>query len=192
MPHSGTRQIVSATTTSAIGTLMKNTQRHDACCTNHPPSTGPIAAVIEVKPDHVPMARPRCSFGNETLISARLPGTSSAPPTPCRPRAAINIPMFGARPHHTDATANSVTPAASRASAVKVAQRSACQEKRGKHERVRFDDPLNVRYRRMQIGLQRRQRHVHDGAIDERHARTEDCHSQHPRTGGIRPTVGPA
>jgi hypothetical protein len=35
---------------------MKNTQRQDACCTNHPPSSGPIAAVIDVKPDHVPMA----------------------------------------------------------------------------------------------------------------------------------------
>ena len=44
---------------TAIGRLIKKTQRHDACSTSHPPRTGPMAAVIAVKPDQVPMARPR-------------------------------------------------------------------------------------------------------------------------------------
>jgi hypothetical protein len=35
---------------------------------NHPPSTGPIAAVMEVNPDHVPIARPRSLRGKEALI----------------------------------------------------------------------------------------------------------------------------
>jgi hypothetical protein len=48
-PDSGLRQIVSAMTTSAIGRLTKNTLRHDARCTNHPPGTGPIAAVKDDK-----------------------------------------------------------------------------------------------------------------------------------------------
>ena len=61
---------------------MKKIQRHEAFSISQPPSRGPTAAVIAVKPDHVPMARPRCSAGNEALISARLPGVSSAPPTP--------------------------------------------------------------------------------------------------------------
>ena len=42
---------------------MKNTQRHEKCCTSHPPSTGPMAAVIPVKPDHVPIALPRSAAG---------------------------------------------------------------------------------------------------------------------------------
>ena len=43
---------------------------------------GLIAIVIAVKPDHVPIARPRSSAQNEELINAKLPGTSKAPPTP--------------------------------------------------------------------------------------------------------------
>ena len=42
---------------------MKKTQRQEKCCTSHPPSTGPMAAVIPVKPDHVPIALPRWSAG---------------------------------------------------------------------------------------------------------------------------------
>jgi hypothetical protein len=34
-----------------------NTQ--PSCSMNHPPSTGPVAAVIAVKPDHVPIAAAR-------------------------------------------------------------------------------------------------------------------------------------
>ena len=49
---------------------------------NHPPSTGPTDAVMEVKPDHVPIARPRSSSEKLALISARLPGISNAPPNP--------------------------------------------------------------------------------------------------------------
>src|SRR5262249_20438757 len=103
---------VSPTTTKATGRLMKNTQRHEACCTSQPPSTGPIAAVIEVNPDQVPIARPRSSVENETLIRARLLGTSSAPPIPCKLRAAIKCLMSGASPHHIDAMENKITPAA--------------------------------------------------------------------------------
>jgi MFS family permease len=41
------------------------------------------------KPDHRPIAPPRTSAGKEALISARLPGMRSAPPSPCSVRAAI-------------------------------------------------------------------------------------------------------
>src|SRR5882672_4083033 len=47
---SGTFHRVSNTTAPPSGILMKNTDLH------HPPSKGPIAAVIDVKPDHVPIA----------------------------------------------------------------------------------------------------------------------------------------
>jgi hypothetical protein len=59
--------------------LMKKAHLHEACSMSHPPSTGPIAAVIEVNPDHVPIARPRVCSEKLALIRARLPGISSAP-----------------------------------------------------------------------------------------------------------------
>ena len=40
----------------------------------------------------------------------RLPGVSSAPPTPCRARAAISTATFGASPHSSDAIANQMVP----------------------------------------------------------------------------------
>jgi hypothetical protein len=41
---------------------------------------------------------------------ARLPGVSSAPPTPCSIRAPTSTGRFGARPHSSDAEANQATP----------------------------------------------------------------------------------
>src|ERR1700722_5593200 len=107
---SGTFHSVSATTITAMGTLMKNAHRHEACCTNHPPRTGPIAAVIAVKPDHVPIARPRSVPGNEALITARLPGISSAAPIPCTARVNISQLIDGETPQPPDASANRTTP----------------------------------------------------------------------------------
>src|ERR1700681_2964767 len=67
---SGTFHRVSDRTESPSGILMKNTHLHEPCSMNHPPSTGPMAAVIEVKPDHVPIARPRAFSGKLALIRA--------------------------------------------------------------------------------------------------------------------------
>src|SRR5579885_803318 len=98
-------------TIRASGTLMKNTQRQDRYCTSQPPSTGPSTEVTEVKPDQVPIAWPRRSLANELLISARLPGTSSAPPMPWTARATINMLLLGASPHQTEASAKRAVPA---------------------------------------------------------------------------------
>src|SRR5262245_27179258 len=92
--------------------LMKNTHRQEACSIRNPPRTGPTAAVMDVKPDHVPIARPRFSRGNDALMMARLPGTSIAAPIPCSPRARINWPILGARPHQIEDAAKRETPAA--------------------------------------------------------------------------------
>src|SRR5262249_42120996 len=50
------------------------------------------------------------SSSKDALMIARLPGTSSAPPTPCTALAAISCPTPGARPHQTDAMAKMATP----------------------------------------------------------------------------------
>ena len=87
---SGIRQSEMAITAAAGGRLMKNAQRQDACSTSQPPRTGPMAAVIAVKPDHVPMACPRLFSSNDVPMIARLPGTRSAAPTPWTLLAIIN------------------------------------------------------------------------------------------------------
>ncbi|UWX63092.1 hypothetical protein N0D28_10005 [Deinococcus rubellus] len=50
--------------------------------TSTPPSAGPKMVTRLVVDDHSPMARPREEPGKTVLISARLPGISSAPPMP--------------------------------------------------------------------------------------------------------------
>src|SRR5260370_37474075 len=91
---------------------MKNTHRQEPCCANHPPRTGPAAAVMEVNPDQVPIARPRSPSEKLALIRARLPGTSNAPPTPCTPLAIINHRISGEQPHMVEAAEKSATPIA--------------------------------------------------------------------------------
>ena len=107
---SGTCLAAMAMTTAASGRLMKNTSRQDTASISHPPRNGPIAVATPPRPDHAPMAAIRSSSANEACRMARLPGVSSAPPTPCRARAAISTPAVGATPHSSDAAANQTMP----------------------------------------------------------------------------------
>src|ERR1700677_4544586 len=108
---SGTCLAAIASTATASGRLMKNTSRHDTALISQPPRKGPAAVAIPPSPDHAPIALDRSSGANEACRIARLPGVSSAPPTPCRARAAISTGALGARPHRRDAIANHTVPA---------------------------------------------------------------------------------
>ncbi len=127
---------------------MKKIQRQERFSISHPPSTGPSAAVIAVKPDHVPMARPRSAGGNDALMSARLPGTSSAAPTPCRARAATSSANTSrhAAPCRGDSEQDD-TGGEGLTAASGVAHRSAGQEEGGQREGIGFDHPLHARQR---------------------------------------------
>ena len=109
---SGTCRAAMARTTTASGRLMKNTSRHpaDPVPISHPPRKGPIAVATPPSPDHAPIAAMRSSWAKDACRMARLPGVSSAPPTPCKARAAIRSPTSGATPHSSDATANHTVP----------------------------------------------------------------------------------
>ena len=80
---------------------MKKTQCQEACSINHPPRTGPKAAVMAVNPDQVPIAWPRDFSSKDALIIARLLGTRNAAPIPWTQRATINCGMFEERPQPT-------------------------------------------------------------------------------------------
>ena len=101
-----------ATTTTASGKLMTNTSRQP-CGTaliSNPPSSGPAAVATPPSPDQAPMAPPRSCSAKDACRIARLPGVSSAPPTPCSARAAMSTATFGASPHSSDAIANQTVP----------------------------------------------------------------------------------
>ena len=59
---SGTDRTEIVKTTNASGRLMKKMARHEMCSISQPPRTGPTAAVMAVKADHVPIACPRSRF----------------------------------------------------------------------------------------------------------------------------------
>lgn len=101
----------SATTIAASGTFSTNTARQPTCSINHPPATGPMADIMALKADHVPIARPRSASSKVALIIARLPGTRNAAPTPCAARAAMSARVEPARPHAIDAMVNRIVPA---------------------------------------------------------------------------------
>ena len=64
--------------------------------------------------------------------------------------------------------------------AVPVTERAAEQDQRGQRQRVAVDDPLQVRQRGVQVAADRRQRHLHRGGVQERHARGEHGGHEHP------------
>src|SRR4029078_3300901 len=61
-----------------------------------------------------------------------------------------------------------------------VAERPADEDQRAKKESVWLDNPLNVGDGRAEIALERGERDVHDGAVDEGHARRDDRGDQRP------------
>ena len=58
--------------------------------------------------------------------------------------------------------------------------RAANQQQSGHAQRVGVDDPLHCRKRGTEIGLDRRQRDVDHGFVDERHGRSQHRRGQHP------------
>ena len=134
-----------ASTATASGTLIRNTQRQEAVWARNPPITGPAAPVSEAKPDHVPIALPRSSPVNVTLISASDSGTASAAPMPCTERATISTMMLGAAAHadrrqreDRDADDEEFAPAE------QIAERTADQDQRREKQGVGLDHPLHL------------------------------------------------
>src|SRR3954453_16752396 len=89
---------------------MKKIHRHEACSMSQPPSTGPSAVMMEVKPDHVPMARPRVLSSKVAPVIERLPGPRNAAPMPSTDRAAISCSILVESPQAPDAAVNSPPP----------------------------------------------------------------------------------
>ncbi len=93
-----------------IGRLIRKIHRHETASTSQPPSSGPRAVATPPRPDQAPIARARSSRRKLASIIARLPGVSSAPPTPCSRRATISALALGAIAQSSEAAVNQRTP----------------------------------------------------------------------------------
>src|SRR5258706_2575277 len=91
---------------AASGTLMKKIQRQLAASISQPPRNGPMALATPANPDQAPTAAARSSVRKVAAMMDKLPGTSSAPPAPWRPRAATKNPTDGDNPQSAEATTN--------------------------------------------------------------------------------------
>ncbi len=69
-----------------------------------PPTTGPTSRASPVTLVKIPRALARRSGGNAALNSVSASGITSADPHPCRARAAISQPAFGASAQAADAS----------------------------------------------------------------------------------------
>ena len=112
---------------------------------------------------------------------ARLPGVSSAPPTPCSARAAISVSTFGASPHSAEATrepdgADDEDPPP----AEPVGQRAAEQDERGERQRVAVERPLQPGEVGAQVLADPGERDVDDGRVEHRQAGAEHRRQEHP------------
>ena len=164
----------------ASGRFSRNTQRQPGAL--HQPARrrrGRSPPRGRRSPLHAPIARARSSGRNDAWMMARLPGVSSAPPTPCRARASDEHEQVRGEPaqqgrqrepHHADEE----DPAA----AEQVAERAAEQDQRGEGEGVAVDGPLQAVQRGVQVPADRRECHVDDGPVEHRHARAEDGRQQ--------------
>ncbi len=75
-----------------------------------PPASGPTRVATPAVAPHRLIAAPRRSGGKIRVIVDSVCGVSSAAPSPCTTRAAINVSMDPASPHHSEATVKTDKP----------------------------------------------------------------------------------
>ena len=103
-----------------------------------------------------------------------------APPTPWTARARLSISGEVARPHTNDAAEKTLRPTAKTAPAVDVAGDARGQQERCQRQRIGVDYPLEVREARVQRELDVRQRHIHDGDVQQQHEHRSADRDQRP------------
>jgi hypothetical protein len=95
-----------------IGTFSQKIHCQERPSTTAPPTTGPSATPSPATPDQTPSARPRRSALKASLSSVSDSGVITAPPSPCKARAAISASVLGATAAAADASVKIPSPAA--------------------------------------------------------------------------------
>ncbi|MNI36718.1 hypothetical protein D3C73_907810 [compost metagenome] len=104
-----TRVAMKATTTT--GTLIRNTEPHQKCCSSQPPMIGPSAAPTMATEPHIAMAmlRSRSSW-KLSPIKANVAGIIAAAPTARKARAAISCAAVAENAAANEAMPNTTSP----------------------------------------------------------------------------------
>jgi hypothetical protein len=148
---------------------------------SQPPRRGPTAAVIALKPDHVPMARPPPLFLEQRREESQAPRHQEGRGDPLgRPRRDQLPRVHREAARHRGQGEPGDTHEEDPAPAEAVPQRAANQEQGGEEQRVRLDDPLHLGHRGPEVRLERGQGDVDRRSVDEGHAGAQDRRRQHP------------
>ena len=108
--------------------------------------------------------------GNDEVMIASVAGDTTAPPKPWSARAPISIARESASAHASEASTNRAVPATNtRRRPSRSADATAEHQEAREGDRVGVDDPLQAGGREMQPVAHRRQRHVHDGDVEDHH-----------------------
>jgi hypothetical protein len=142
---SGASSSVATNATTTTGTLIRNTEPHQKCCSSQPPMIGPSAAPTIATEPQIAMAmlRSRASWKLRP-ISASVAGIIAAAPTArkrARQSAALGVgerrcQRCHAEHHQADQEHAAVADA--------VAQRARAQQQAGHHQRIGVDDPQRL------------------------------------------------
>ena len=110
MGSSGTSRSASTTPTTPTGTLTKKIHSQPSASTSTPPRIGPTSVATPATAPHRLIARPRDSAGNVRVITAMVWGIITDAPRPWTTLARMSPPMLPVRPHHSEASVNTVSP----------------------------------------------------------------------------------
>ena len=185
---SGTLRSAATNTAIPTGMFTKKIHGHESASTRMPPSTSPTAPPPTAIAAHTPIAFVRSAPSEKVAVMIeRAAGAMRAAPSPCSPRKRMSDLGTRGEPvqqrrdgedHETDEE--------DLLAAGEVARAAAQQEEAAERERVRVHDPLQVGLRHLQVGLDRRERDVHDRRVQDHHElRHADEHEHEPRVDAV-------
>ena len=96
--------------TTPMGTLSQKIHCQERPSTTAPPTTGPMATARPEMPPQTPRASPRRAGGTAAERIVSVSGVTTAPPTPCRARAAMSVSMLGASAASAEPSVNTARP----------------------------------------------------------------------------------
>ncbi len=96
---------------TTTGTLTRNTDPHQKCCSSQPPAMGPTAMPMPETPAQMPMALARSLGSVKVLVRIeRVAGMMMAPPTPMSDRVAMSCDAEPAKADNTEPVPKIMSP----------------------------------------------------------------------------------
>ena len=143
-----------------------------------PPARTPMTPPPERTKPNTPIAFARSAVSVKSNISSdSATAETIAPPTPCTARAAMSSPCELASPQASDAAVKSEMPIEEQPPMTEeIAEPAAEEKKAAESQQVRVDHPGERGLREAEVVPDRRQRDVHDRAVEDDHdvAQAED------------------